>query len=100
MNRTALEQVLAAEGLEGWDPSDEQIAELEAVLVGTLSRREYFEQELARAVGLSSPIPPRIRWRRSAPYVYRGTSVPRTTSTCGIPLPCNHRVRGDRAPPG
>lgn len=75
MNRTALEQVLAAERLEGWDPSDEQIAELEAVLVGTLSRREYFEQELARAVGLSSPIPPRIRWRRSAPYVYRGTSV-------------------------
>jgi len=75
VNCTALEQVLAAERLEGWDPSNEQIAELEAVMIGMLSRREYFEQELARAVGLSSAIPPRIRWRRSAPYVYRGTSV-------------------------
>ncbi len=37
MNRTALEQVLAAERLEGWDPSDEQIAELEAVMIGMLS---------------------------------------------------------------
>ncbi|MDP1153699.1 hypothetical protein, partial [Klebsiella pneumoniae] len=44
-------------------------------MIGMLSRREYFEQELARAVGLSSAIPPRIRWRRSAPYVYRGTLV-------------------------
>ncbi|MGC0363942.1 cell filamentation protein [Rhodococcus sp. 27YEA15] len=75
MSSTALEHVLAAERLEGWQPSDQQIDELGAVLGGTLSRREYFEQELARALAMSTRPRARTWWRRAAPYVYRGTSV-------------------------
>lgn len=76
--------------LEGWDPSDEQIAELEAVMIGMLSRREYFEQELARASASRLRFP-----RGSAGDDQRRTSIAvhrfsRTISTYEIPPHCNH----------
>ncbi|OMC38579.1 cell filamentation protein Fic [Mycolicibacterium fortuitum] len=69
--RHALTQTIAAERLEGWQPTPEQIESLTALLTGTETYGEYLGRHLP-----SSAAPPRRRvFARRRPYFLPGTSV-------------------------
>ncbi|WP_308170520.1 Fic family protein [[Mycobacterium] fortunisiensis] len=69
--RHALAQTLAAERLEGWQPSTEQIADLTALLTGAVSYDEYLRLRLPVAGAPAR----RRRLVRRRPYYLPGTSV-------------------------
>ncbi|MDR3664742.1 MAG: Fic family protein [Mycobacterium sp.] len=68
----AVQQTLAAQRIEGWDPQPGHIAELEALASGTARFGDY----LARCLDEYPPTPTRRRFfRRAVPYLIPGTSV-------------------------
>lgn len=69
--RHALAQTIAAERLEGWRPTPEQIASLTALLTGAVSFGEYLGPQLPHPLA-----PPRRRvFARRRPYFVPGTTV-------------------------
>lgn len=70
----AVAQTLAAERLEGWQPTDEHVAALNALIDGQVSFADYLTTFRAR-----HPPPQRYRrrpmLRRAAPYVIPGTTL-------------------------
>ena len=77
--RHALTQTIAAERLEGWQPTPEQIADLTALHTGALSFGEYLAPHLPTTV----PPPRRRVFARRRPYFTPGTTVLR--NNFGIP---------------
>jgi cell filamentation protein len=69
--RHALTQTIAAERLEGWQPTAEQIASLTALLTGAVSFGEYLGPQLPTTV----PPPRRRVFARRRPYFTPGTTV-------------------------
>ncbi|CRZ15408.1 Fic/DOC family protein [Mycolicibacterium neworleansense] len=69
--RHALAQTIAAERLEGWKPTQEQVDALTALLTGTESFGEY----LGRHLPAPAPPPRRRVFARRRPYFIPGTSV-------------------------
>ncbi|MGW4101135.1 Fic/DOC family protein [Mycobacterium sp. NPDC004974] len=70
-DRHALAQTIAAERLEGWQPTPEQIDSLTALLSGA----ETFGEYLGRQLPTSAPPPRRRVFARRRPYFIPGTSV-------------------------
>lgn len=70
----AVAQTLAAERLEGWEPTDEHVAALNALIRGQISFADYFATFRARH---PPPQRPRRRpgLRRAAPYLIPGTTL-------------------------
>ncbi|QRY54523.1 Fic/DOC family protein [Mycolicibacterium septicum] len=69
--RHALAQTVAAEQLEGWRPTPEQIDSLTALLSGA----ETFGEYLGRHLPTAAPPPRRRVFARRRPYFIPGTSV-------------------------
>lgn len=68
----AVQQTLAAQRIEGWEPEPAHIVELGALASGALA----FDDYLARCRAQYPPTPVRRRFlRRRAPYLIPGTSV-------------------------
>ncbi len=68
----AVQQTLAAQRIEGWEPQPAHIAELGALASGAVDFGDY----LARCRAQYPPTPARRRFlRRRAPYLIPGTSV-------------------------
>lgn len=67
----ALAETVAAERLEGWRPTPEQIESLTALLTGAATYGEY----LGRHLPSPSPTPRRRVFARRRPYYIPGTSV-------------------------
>ncbi|MGV0814184.1 Fic family protein [Mycolicibacterium boenickei] len=71
VGRHALAQTIAAERLEGWQPTPEQIDDLTALLTRAVTYGEYLGRHLPDPV-----LPPRRRvFARRRPYFVPGTSV-------------------------
>jgi cell filamentation protein len=70
----AVAQTVAAERLEGWEPTDEHVHALDALVRGQVSFTEYFATFRGR-----HPAPQRVRrrpvLRRPTPYLIPGTTV-------------------------
>lgn len=67
----ALTQTIAAERLEGWQPTAEQIASLTALLAGAVSFGEYLGPQLPT----TAPPPRRRVFARRRPYFTPGTTL-------------------------
>lgn len=67
----ALAQTIAAERLEGWQPTPEQLDSLTGLLTGAQSFGEY----LGRHLPSPAPLPRRRLFARRRPYFIPGTSV-------------------------
>jgi cell filamentation protein len=78
----AVAQTLAAERLEGWEPTDEHVAALNSLICGRVSFVDYFSTFRAR-----HPPPQRHRrrpgLRRAAPYLIPGTTLLRNNFGAG-----------------
>ncbi|GAS95025.1 cell filamentation protein [Mycolicibacterium canariasense] len=72
--RRALEQTVAAQRLEGWRPTGEQLADLARLADANLSFGEYLARYRARHPPATSA-PRRRVLRRRIPYVIAGTTV-------------------------
>ncbi|OMC41272.1 cell filamentation protein Fic [Mycobacterium sp. GA-1841] len=77
--RHALAQTIAAERLEGWQPTPEQLEALTALLTGAVTYGEYLGRHLPHPV----PTPRRRVFARRRPYFLPGTSVLR--NNFGVP---------------
>lgn len=72
----AVDQTVAAEGLEGWEPRPDQIADLVAVLLRELTVGSYLVNCRAEADTFRVAVPPRRRlFVRRHPYLVPGTRV-------------------------
>jgi cell filamentation protein len=75
--RHVIDQTIAAERLEGWSPTDEQVGELVALVCGEVSFADYLAAHRKRYWAEKAPPrqdrPPIFRRRR--PYLIPGTTV-------------------------
>ncbi len=78
LQREALLQTIAAEGLEGWNPTDENIADLVSLLIDRLSFGEYLGKYLVQFRDPQARNARRIFARRR-PYLIPGTTVLRNS---------------------
>lgn len=83
--RRALDQTVAAQRLEGWAPTDEQLADLGRLARAELSFGEYLAGHRARHPPAQ---PPPRRWvlRRRVPYLIPGTTLLRNNFGLGDPV--------------
>jgi cell filamentation protein len=72
--RHAIDQTIAAERLEGWQPTEDHIAALTQLLCDKLSFDDYLDSYLARYPSNGHPQRRRIL-RRSRPYLIPGTTL-------------------------
>ncbi|TSD47100.1 cell filamentation protein [Rhodococcus sp. KBS0724] len=71
--RHAVRQTVAAERLEGWQPSGDDLTDLDALAVGTLTCEDYIERH--RSAASARAVPRRRRLALPRPYLVTGTTV-------------------------
>jgi cell filamentation protein len=76
--RHGIEQTVAAERLEGWQPTAQHIADLVSLARGELLFGEYLANYLV-SEHISAKRPPRHIFRRNRPYFIPGTTVLRNS---------------------
>ncbi len=72
--RHAINQAVAAEQLEGWQPSEDHLADLVAFATAQMSFGDYLSRHLKGIQRISDPRPRRI-FQRRRPYLIPGTAV-------------------------
>ena len=73
--RDCVDQTIAAEALEGWLPTAEQVDALVALVNGDVSFDDYFAASRSRYQFQPAQEPAPRRLRREAPYLIPGTSL-------------------------
>jgi cell filamentation protein len=75
--RRCVDQTIAAEALEGWRPTEDQVTALTALVDGSVSFDDYLRGYRSRYPDLCSRLP--ASSRRDPPYLIPGTAVLRNT---------------------